>query len=138
MIRGLSMGNSSSQSKRVLFVDDEDSIRATLPLILKSRGFDVSVAATVSEAVQSIRQHDFDVLLSDLNIGEEGDGYTVARAIREANPRSVTIILTGYPAFETAVQGIREGIDDYVVKPADIDALVTTMEQKLASRRTRH
>lgn len=132
------MVNSSSQSKRVLFVDDEDSIRATLPLILKSRGFDVSVAATVSEALHNIRQHRFDVLLSDLNIGEEGDGYTVVRAIRDVNPRSVTIILTGYPGFETAVQGIRQEIDDYVVKPADIDALVATMEQKLASRQTRH
>jgi DNA-binding NtrC family response regulator len=132
------MGNSSSQSRRVLFVDDEDSIRATLPLILRSRGFDVSVAASVPEAIQTIEQHSFDVLLSDLNIGEEGDGYTVVRAIRDVNPRSVTIILTGYPGFETAVQGIRQEIDDYVVKPADIDALIATMEQKLASRQARH
>jgi DNA-binding NtrC family response regulator len=132
------MGNSSSQSKRVLFVDDEDSIRATLPLILQSRGFEVSVAATVPEAIQNIQQHSFDVLLSDLNIGEEGDGYTVVRAIRDVNPRSVAIILTGYPAFETAVQGIRQEIDDYVVKPADIDALIATMEHKLASRQARH
>lgn len=126
-----------SQSKRVLFVDDEDSIRATLPLILQARGFDVSVAATVPEAIETIHRRSFDVLLSDLNIGEAGDGYTVVRAARETNPRCVTIILTGYPAFETAVQGIHHGIDDYIVKPADIDDLIKTMEERLAARQGR-
>jgi DNA-binding NtrC family response regulator len=124
-----------SYSKRLLFVDDEDSIRATLALILRARGFEVNVAATVPEAIDKIHHHAFDVLVSDLNIGEAGDGYTVVRAARKVNPRCVAIILTGYPAFETAVEGIRQEIDDYVVKPADIDELISTMERRLASRR---
>jgi DNA-binding NtrC family response regulator len=123
-------------SKRLLFVDDEDSIRATLPLILRSHGFDVEVAASVPEALTTIRQQPFDVLVSDLNIGEAGDGYVVVRAMRDVNPRAVAIILTGYPAFDTAVQGIHHEIDDYVVKPADIDALVATVNSKLASRQS--
>jgi|SRR5581483_3725857 DNA-binding NtrC family response regulator len=122
-------------SKRLLFVDDEASIRATLPLILRSRGFDVEVAASVREAFDAIQQHTFDILLSDLNIAEAGDGYLVVRAVRESNPRCVAIILTGYPAFESAVEGIHHEIDDYIVKPADIDVLVATVERKLASRR---
>jgi len=53
-------------------VDDEEGIRETLPELLRQRGFDVRVAATVPEALSEIRTHDFDVLLSDLNIGKDG------------------------------------------------------------------
>jgi len=129
------MGNGAIPP-RLLFVDDEDSIRATLPLILRSRGFDVSVAGSVPEAVNAIQRQTFDVVLSDLNISEAGDGYQVVGAMRQANPSCVAIILTGFPAFETAVQGIQHQIDDYVVKPADIDGLIATVERKLAARRS--
>jgi DNA-binding NtrC family response regulator len=124
--------------KRLLFVDDEDSIRLTLPLVLQQRGFDVKVAASVAEAISKIQTQTFDVLLSDLNIGEAGDGFAVVRAARKMNQSCVTIVLTGYPAFETAVEGIRHEIDDYVVKPVDIDILVDTVERRLAARQSRH
>ena len=61
--------------KRLLFVDDEPGIRNTLPVILRRYGFTVSVAATVDEALEQIRNEEFDLLLCDLNIHEEGDGY---------------------------------------------------------------
>lgn len=120
--------------KRLLFVDDEPGIRATLSVILQQHGFDVRVAASVSEALQTIETNDLDVLLSDMNIDEPGDGYRVVRAMRKVNPNSVAIILTGYPEFETAVQGIQEKIDDYLVKPADVDLLIARLEQRLAER----
>jgi DNA-binding NtrC family response regulator len=88
---------------RLLFVDDEPSIRATLAAILKMRGFEVTTAATVSEALQYIARQTFDVLVSDLNIGEAGDGFTVVSAMRRTQPSAATFILTGYPAFETAL-----------------------------------
>jgi ActR/RegA family two-component response regulator len=105
-----------------------------LPLVLQQRGFEVKVAGSVAEAVAKIKSNTFDVLLSDLNIGEAGDGFAVVRAIREVYAQCVAIILTGYPGFETAVEGIHHDIDDYVVKPADIDILIATVEQRLAAR----
>ena len=133
---GTSKPNPTSHglSKRLLFVDDEEGIRSTLPTILERRGFDVRVAATVPEALSEIRTHEFDVLLSDLNIGEDGDGFSVIRAMRKAHPKCVAILLTGYPAFETAVQAIEDGVDGYLVKPADINSLVSTIERKLRTR----
>lgn len=121
--------------KRLLFVDDEPSIRATLPLVLQQHGFDVTAAATVPEAIQKIQHQPFEALLSDLNIAEPGDGFAVVRAIRQVNPQCVAVILTGYPGFDTAVEGIRENIDDYIVKPVEIDILVASMEHNLAQRR---
>jgi len=124
-------------SKRLLFVDDEEGIRTTLPAILQRRGFDVRVAASVAEALSEIRTHKFDVLLSDLNIGEDGNGFTVIRAMRKAHPNCVAILLTGYPAFDTAVQAIDDEVDGYLVKPADINSIVSTIERRLRTRQGR-
>ena len=78
--------------------------------------------------MQKITTETFDVLLSDLNIGNPGDGLTVVSAMRRTQPEAVTMILTGYPAFETALEAIRQQVDDYIVKPADVPALVRAIE----------
>ena len=91
-------------------------------------------AASVPEALQRIQSHEFDVLLSDLNIREPRDGYEIVHAMRQANPRCVAIILTGYNDFDSAVDGARYDIDEYFVKPADIDALIATLQRRLAAR----
>src|SRR5205807_7520388 len=107
----------------------------------EGRGFQVQVAANVSEALATIKAQRFDVLLSDINIDRESDnidresdGFTVVQAMREANPDAVTILLTAYPAFETAVHSIRVEVDDYFTKPADLDAIVSTIDRKLLAR----
>jgi YesN/AraC family two-component response regulator len=116
---------------RVLFVDDEPNIRLTMPAILKMHKFDVTTCATVTEALVAMQGEKFDVLIADLNIGQPGDGFTVVSAMRRTQPDAVTIILTGYPAFETALQAIRSQVDDYLVKPANVNELVDLINQKL-------
>jgi DNA-binding NtrC family response regulator len=81
----------------ILFVDDEDSIRLTLPPLLESYGFEVTSAATVAEALGLISKHKFDVLISDLNIGHPGDGFTVVSAMRTHQPDALRFILTCLP-----------------------------------------
>ncbi len=120
---------------KILFADDEPAIRMTLPLILQQEGFEVSVAATVAEALAYINRDSFDVLLADLNIGESGDGFTLISAMRRVQPHAVTLILTGYPDFETALQAIRDQVDDYLTKPADLKQLVATIKEKSATPR---
>ncbi len=120
----------------ILFVDDEAGIRLTLPAILSGFGFEVTAAATVPEALSLIATRQFDVLISDLNIGQPGDGFTVVSAMRRTQPQATTLILTGYPAFETALEAIRQQVDDYLVKPADIETLVGKIRQKLNGAKT--
>lgn len=117
--------------KRVLFVDDEPSIRLTLPPVLEENGFEVRSVASVAEALVEISSQRFDALLSDLNIGEEGDGFRVVAAMRKSQPHCVNVILTGYPSFDSALQGIRQEVDDYIVKPADVEALIGCLRAKL-------
>jgi ActR/RegA family two-component response regulator len=120
--------------KRLLFVDDEPSIRLTLPPVLQDNGFEVATAASVADALIEINSSRFDVLISDLNIGEAGDGFLVVSAMRHIQPHCLTIILTGYPAFETALQAIRHQVDDYLVKPTDLEVLLDNLQAKLSLR----
>jgi CheY-like chemotaxis protein len=119
---------------RVLFVDDEPGIRTTLGAILRMHGFDVTLRGSVPDALISIQTQQFDVLLTDLNIGQPADGFTLVSAMRRTQPTAVNVIITGYPAFETALHAIRAQVDDYFVKPADPVELV----QRLQERLTRH
>ena len=122
------------QKTKLLFVDDEPAIRLTLPKILEMHDFEVKAAANVQDALKLIQQEKFDVLLTDLNIGAPSDGFTVVSAMRRVQPEALTIILTGYPAFESALQGIREQVDDYIAKPANVDELLNTIKSKLTNR----
>jgi ActR/RegA family two-component response regulator len=120
--------------KRILFVDDEASIRLTLPPVLEQAGFEVHVAETVGDAIFEINSCQFDILISDLNIGDEGDGFLVTSAMRHIQPNCVTFILTGYPAFETALQAIHGQVDDYLVKPVEVPSLIATLNERLSTR----
>src|SRR5256885_8104674 len=115
----------------VLFVDDEDSIRLTLPLMLQTFGFTVTAAANVGEALRLISERKFDVLLSDLNVQRPGDGFTIVSAMKSIQPNAVRLILTGYPDIDTAVRAMREEVDDYLVKPTEVEAIVETIRSKL-------
>ncbi len=116
---------------RVLFVDDEPGIRTTLSAILEMHGFDVTSRASVPEALAAIQTEGFDVLLTDLNIGQPADGFTLVSAMRRTQPHAVNVIITGYPAFETALHAIRAQVDDYFVKPADPTELIRRLHERL-------
>src|SRR5437660_6086608 len=120
---------------KLLFVDDEPTIRLTLATILEREGFEVKTAASVREALEVINKEVFDVLVADLNIGEPGDGFTVVSVMRRVQPDAVTFILTGYPDFESAIRAIRSQVDDYLTKPADIPSLVAALKHKLENPR---
>src|ERR1700757_4676708 len=125
-----------TMATRILFVDDEAGIRMTLAPILEQYGFEVSTCATVPEALEEINHVKFDVLLSDLNIGQPGDGFTVVSAMRRVQPQAVTFILTGYPDFDTALQAIRSQVDGYLMKPTDVPTLIHTIRHRLETRQS--
>jgi ActR/RegA family two-component response regulator len=107
-----------------------------MPQILSRRGYQVTAASTVAEALQHIATTQFDVLISDLNIGEQHDGMTVVSAMRRTQPDCLTLILTGYPGFDTAVEALRNQVDEYLIKPAPPSTLLDLLEQKLAERQS--
>lgn len=116
---------------RLLFVDDDTAIRTTLAGVLQHHGFTVTAVGTVREALELITTKHYDVLLSDLNIGEPGDGFTVVSAMRRVQPAAYAFILTGYPDLETAIQAVRSQVDDYFPKPLQVNRLL----QAISARR---
>jgi DNA-binding response OmpR family regulator len=116
----------------VLIVDDEESIRSMLQLVLEKEGFTVTTVGTVAEALALIPQLQFDVLISDLNIGHPADGFVVVSAMRRTQPDASTFILTGYPDFETALEALRQDVGDYLIKGTPVKELVERIKSKLA------
>lgn len=122
----------------MLLVDDEPGVRATLSEILRLQGFDVTVASSVSEGIDAISSEKFDALISDLNIGEPGDGFTLVSAMRRTQPDAITIIITGYPAFDSALEAIRSQVDGYLIKPTKVPELVELLRNRLRNNQGRH
>jgi len=119
---------------RLLFVDDEESIRLTLPPLIERQGFEVTAVGSVADALVQVNCVNYDVLICDLNIHRQGDGFLVISAMRNLQPGCLNFILTGYPAYDNAVQAIQQNVDDYFTKPADLQELVRRIRSKLTQR----
>jgi DNA-binding NtrC family response regulator len=128
------MAQQQCRKPRILFVDDELSIRLTLPRVLTSFGFDVMPVGTVNEALAKIWSEQFDILVSDLNLPKPNAGFTVIEEMRKAQPRCINFILTGYPADETFQRANGHDVAHYFIKPVEIKEMVKTMKKKLAAQ----
>jgi DNA-binding response OmpR family regulator len=117
---------------KLLLVDDEAVLLASLSQILTMHGFDVTTAVTVADALRQISAQSFDVLLSDLHMPGAGDGLTVVSAMRHANPKAVTMLLSAFPQMTAAAQAILLQADEILVKPMDIPTLIDTVKQRVA------
>jgi DNA-binding response OmpR family regulator len=119
-------------STTVLLVDDDEVIRLTLGKLLAHEGFTVTAAASVLEAFRLINSDVYDVLLSDLHMPAAGDGLTVVSAMRHANPKAVTMLLSSFPEMEAAAHAILLQADDILVKPIELSALVKAITKRLS------
>nr|HID59634.1 sigma-54-dependent Fis family transcriptional regulator [Desulfobacterales bacterium] len=114
--------NSFNNINRVLVVDDEPVVRNGIDRILRNRGISSVLAANGSEALSLLAHSRFDLVLLDIRM-EDMDGIQVLKEIRVKHPDTRVIMITGYPTIDTAVQCIKLGALDYLVKPFRIDDL---------------
>jgi YesN/AraC family two-component response regulator len=112
-------------------VDDNAPLRQVLALILEDSGFEVVMASNVNEALKLIGAETFDVLLSDLQMPNAGDGLTVVSAMHHANPDAVTLILSGYPEMKAAAAAILLQTDEVLTKPISGKDLVEIIRSRL-------
>lgn len=112
--------------KSVLLLDDDQALRTRLGRALESRGFEVSLAGSVSEAQVIIRQAPPAFAVLDMRL-EDGNGLKVVEALRDARADARIIMLTGYGAIATAVAAVKAGAVDYLQKPADADDVVKAL-----------
>jgi two-component system response regulator RegA len=108
------------ETESLLIVDDDEAFRVRLGRAMEKRGFETVLAASVSEALQSVRDNPPQFAVVDLRL-EDGDGLDVVNAIHEAREDARVIMLTGYGNIATAVAAVKAGAIDYLAKPADAD-----------------
>jgi CheY-like chemotaxis protein len=117
---------------KVLLVDDDEIVRMAVTVVLEQRGFAVTCATNVVEALKCISADSYDALVSDLHMPGAGDGLTVVSAMRHANPTAVTLLLSAFPEMEAAAQAILLQADEIMVKPMDLMALTNVIQQRIA------
>jgi signal transduction histidine kinase len=119
---------------RLLVVDDEENIVLTISEVLRLEGYEVDVAASGSAAFALLDGHEYDLVLTDLHM-DDGDGLSLLEEVRRRAPLTITIVLTGFAALETAIAALRHGAYDYLTKPCIIDELKYTVSRGLEHRR---
>jgi DNA-binding NtrC family response regulator len=109
---------------RMLLVDDEDDFRITLANRLKLRKIDITDAASGSEAINLVKEKSFDVAVIDVKMPGI-DGIETLAEIKKIDPSIEVIMLTGHASIESGMESMKIGAYDYVMKPCDIDELLT-------------
>jgi len=122
---------------RILVVDDEEQMRDLLAKVLERKGYQVAVSADGSEALALLEREPVDLVVTDVRMPGL-DGMEALRAIKELNPETIVLIMTGFGSIDQAVQAVKEGAYDYINKPFKIDEMLLTIEKALEERRLRH
>lgn len=118
----------------ILVVDDDVSHCTILQALLRGWGYDVVLAYSGRAALEQVREHVFDLVLCDVRMAEMDDIETL-KEIKALNPAIPVLIMTAFSSVETAVEALKTGALDYLIKPLDFDHLQTTLENALAHTR---
>ncbi|GAB6057437.1 response regulator [Desulfonatronum parangueonense] len=117
----------SAEKLQLLLVDDEERFRTTLAKRFVEKGVDVAQAGEAKTALKLIRETSFDVIVLDIKMPEM-DGIEALGEIKKINQSIEVILLTGHAAVDSAVEGMRLGAFDYMLKPCEFELLLEKVE----------
>lgn len=119
------------EQKTILVVDDENQLRLTLALILKQDGYQVQTAANATEALQCLQEGPFDLMFLDLNMPGM-NGIDLLVEIHRLFPKLPVLILTAHATLDSAIQAVRLGARDYLIKPIDPPLILARVAEVIA------
>jgi len=122
---------------RVLVADDEASARSGLATLLGDEGYDVTLAEDGLKAFSCVQETAPDVLVTDLRMPGI-DGIELLRRAREIDPELIVVLVTAFADVATAVRAMKEGAEQYLMKPLQIEELVLVIQRALERRKLRH
>jgi signal transduction histidine kinase len=125
-----------NDTARLLVVDDEAPQLQALDTVLRAEGHEVVACTAPADALARLREQHFDVLLSDLNMPQM-DGIALARKALEIDPDIVPVLMTGQGTISTAVEAMKVGALDYVLKPFKLSAIRPVLHRAIEMRRLR-
>ena len=118
------------EQARILVIDDDKAVRKSHEAMLKANGYEVDVAENGKEAIAKSKAKLYNLALVDLRLPDM-DGIELLTAMREAVPKTVKIIITGYPSQENAIEAVNRGADAYIVKPYTMEDLLRKIKEQL-------
>lgn len=118
---------------RILVIEDEEPIRLTLKTVLEEEGYIIGEAETGARALDLIKQEFFDIWLVDYRLPDM-NGLDLIKQALVISKDSIPVIVTGCSSIEIAVEGMRAGTHDYMIKPVNIDELKKNLETILKER----
>ena len=124
----------SGEQIDILVVDDDISHCTILQALLRGWGYRVALAYNGVQALEQVRQTVFDLVLCDIRMAEM-DGIETLKEIKTWNPSIPVLIMTAYSSVDTAVEALKSGALDYLIKPLDFDKLQQTLSEALAHTR---
>lgn len=107
---------------KILVIDDDDSSREALTMLLRSAGYEVTSAATGESALDLIESEQYQVIVSDLFLPDKS-GFDILLNVQKVSPSTEVIVVTGHASAQTAVRAMKDGAFDYITKPIDFDEL---------------
>ncbi|RMF88355.1 MAG: sigma-54-dependent Fis family transcriptional regulator [Nitrospinota bacterium] len=120
-------------ASKVLVVDDEKGMREFLTIMLEKEGYTVTAASSGSQAIEYLHKHDFDLVITDIKMTPV-DGLQVLDAVNELHPQTPVIMITAFASTETAVEAMKKGAYDYIMKPFQIDEMKLIVYNALRKR----
>jgi two-component system, NtrC family, response regulator PilR len=120
--------------EKILVVDDEQSLREVLSIMLKRAGYAVTCAADGEEAVEQLSKEIFDLVITDLRMPKV-DGMEVLKAVKSASPETVVLVITAFATADSAVEAMKQGAYDYLTKPFQVDEVQLIIRNALEKRR---
>ena len=118
---------------KLMLVDDEERFLSTTQKLIKKKGNDVLTATSGGEAIDKLSRHDVHVVILDVKMPGL-DGIATLKWIKQLHPLIEVIMLTGHATVESAVDGLKSGAYDYLMKPVDIDDLLEKAEEAFSKR----
>lgn len=120
--------------EKILVVDDEQSLREVLSIMLKRAGYAVTSATDGEEAVELLQKEIFDLVITDLRMPNV-DGLEVLKAVKSTSPETVVLIITAFASADSAVEAMKQGAYDYLTKPFQVDEVQLIIRNALEKRR---
>ena len=108
----------TNETTHVLVVDDEAAIRYSVSKTLQRVGYQVTEAASGEEALDIMKRQPFDLVLTDIRMPAGLDGVELVRRIKDIDAETIVVLMTAYPSLATAVEALRLGAHDYLIKPS--------------------
>lgn len=115
---------------KILVIEDDDSGREALALLLRSAGYEVTSAATGESALDFIDSEEYQVIVSDLFLPDKS-GFDILQSVQKISPATEVIVVTGHASAQSAVRAMKEGAFDYITKPIDFDELKIVVSKAL-------